>query len=286
MTASRSFLTSSNVNTNLSELGVFSLVGAFDYFDPIDGILPVCEFNEAVNNKLVKLGQITHDARTILSNKTNRQIIDHAGKIQTHIQQNSAQFLSYMQFNQLLDESSPAKALLFCIDEFTEQTGVDGQGTWRKADSFSVLALSLIANMYANFWKSIDEFGINSNCDWNFRHYEWFIQFDHLAQEAIDHASNELITEAENDVETKSLASKVVHPDHIVAHYIDFMLAQYETCRADNKRFVFKAYTNAYIASELSAEEVYMMGSDKCLNSLLKQWRDYRKDHPDWQNKQ
>ena len=283
MTASRSFLTSSNIDTNQSELGIFSLVGAFDYFDPQNGILPECEFNEAVNNKLLKLSHIAQDARKILVNKTSQQIVDHAAKIQSHISQNSAHFLSYMRFNQLLDESSPAKALLFCIDDFTEQSDTDKNSKWSKADSFSVLALSLIANMYSNFWKSINEFGINSNSDWNFRHYEWFIQFDHLAKEAIDHASNELIGDSEHTPEQSCDGTKVVHPDHIIAHYIDFMLAQHEKCQTEKKRFVFKAYTNAYIASELDDEEIYMMGSDKCLNSLLKHWRDYRRANPDWQ---
>lgn len=284
MSASRSFLTSSNAELSPSELGVFSLAGAFDYFDPHDGIMPECEFNLAVNNKLVKLGHIAHDARKILAKRTSHEIKDHARRIQAHISQNSTYFLNYMRFNQLLDESSPAKALLFCIDDFMEQAESESKGNWTKADSFSVLALSLIANMYANFWKSISEFGINSNSDWNFRHYEWFIQFDHLAKEAIDHASNELMTDAGNTTDGQEPESKVVRPDHIIAHYIDFMLAQYEKCQAEKKRFVFKAYTNAYIASELNEEEIYMMGSDKCLNSLLKQWRDYRRVNPEWQN--
>lgn len=284
MATSRSFLSNADTEVDQSELGNFSLVGAFDYFDPQNGILPECEFNTAVNNKLVQLKHIVEDARKILANKSSYQIVEQAEKIQTHIRQNSPYFLSYMRFNQLLDESSPAKALLFCIDDFTEQTKNDEQTAWSKTESFTVLALSLIANMYANFWKSINEYGINSNSDWNFRHYEWFIQFDHLAKEAIDHASNELMTETDCNSDEQDVASKVVHPDHIIAHYIDFMLAQYEKCRADKKRFVFKAYTNAYIASELNDEEIYMMGSDKCLNSLLKHWRDYRRSNPDWQN--
>ena len=284
MATSRSFLSNAGTEVDQSELGNFSLVDAFGYFDPQNGILPECEFNNAVNNKLEQLKHIVQDARKILANRSSHQIVDQAEKIQTHIRQNSPYFLSYMRFNQLLDESSPAKALLFCIDEFTEQTKSDEQAAWSKAESFTVLALSLIANMYANFWKSINEYGINSNSDWNFRHYEWFIQFDHLAKEAIDHASKELMAEANCNSDEQEIDSKVVHPDHIIAHYIDFMLGQHEKCRADKKRFVFKAYTNAYIASELNDEEIYMMGSDKCLNSLLKHWRDYRRTNPDWQN--
>ena len=284
MATSRSFLTSSNTEVEQSELGNFSLVDAFDYFDPHDGMLPECEFNGAVNNKLIQLRHIVQDARKILANRTSHEIKQQAEKIQAHIHQNSNYFLRYMRFNQLLDETSPAKALLFCIDDFTEQTALDDKATWSKTDSFTVLALSLVANMYANFWKSINEFGINSNSDWNFRHYEWFIQFDHLAKEAIDHASKELMTEQDSENDNDEISTKVVHPDHIIAHYIDFMLAQHEKCQSENKRFVFKAYTNAYIASELSNEEIYMMGSEKCLNTLLKHWRDYRNTHPDWQN--
>ncbi len=284
MTTSRGFLNVASNDIEQSQLGNFSLVGAFDFFDPLTGILPECEFNIAVNNKLTKLNHIVQDARKILTNRDSKQIVGQAEKIQYHISQNSPYFLRYMRFNQLLDESSPAKALLFCIDDLIEQFDTSEHGFWNKADCFSVLALSLIANMYANFWKSINEYGINSNSDWNFRHYEWFIQFDHLAQEAIDHASNELMADQEKSSEHLHEHEKVVRPDHIVASYIDFMLAEYEKARSEKKRFVFKAITNVYINKELNDEEIYMMGSEKCLNSLLKHWRDYRKANEDWQN--
>ena len=284
MATSRSFFDAANSDPEQSQLGNFSLVGAFAYFDPINGIVPECEFNYAVNSKLVKLRHIVDDARKILSDRTSRQIVAQAEKIQSHISQNSPYFLRYLRFNQLLDESSPAKALLFCIDDLIDQPNPEEQECWSKADCFSVLALSLVANMYANFWKSINEFGINSNSDWNFRHYEWFIQFDHLAKEAIDQASNELMDDQDEASQTQIEANKIVRPDHIIANYIDYMLLEHEKSIVENKRFVFKAATSNYIDTQLNNEEIYMMGSDKCLNSLLKFWRDYRKANVNWQN--
>ena len=284
MAASRGFLNVPSNDVEQSQLGNFSLVGAFDFFDPVNGILPECEFNTAVNNKLTKLSHVVQDARKILANRDSKQIVAQAEKIQFHISQNSPYFLRYMRFNQLLDESSPAKALLFCIDDLIEQFDTSEHGFWNKADCFSVLALSLIANMYANFWKSINEFGINSNSDWNFRHYEWFIQFDHLAQEAINHASRELMGDQQSDEQLPQEHEKIVRPDHIIASYIDFMIAEHEKAQANKRRFVFKAVTNVYISKKLNDEEIYMMGSEKCLNSLLKHWRDYRKANEDWQN--
>ena len=283
MATSRSLFSTPKSDSDQSQLGIFSLVGAFDYFDPVNGILPECTFNHAVNNKLTKLREIVADARKILASRSGKQIVNQAEKIQSHIGQNSPYFLRYMRFNQLLDESSPAKALLFCIDDLIEQPSADRIESWSKADCFSVLALSLIANMYANFWKSINEFGINSNSDWNFRHYEWFIQFDHLAKEAIDQASNELIDKQDEQPTVHSETNKVVRPDHIIARYIDYMLAEHTKLTAEGTRFVFKAATNQFIDSYLNNEEIYMMGSEKCLNSLLKYWRDYRKTNADWQ---
>ena len=283
MATSRSFFDAQNNDPDQSQLGNFSLVGAFDYFDPVNGIVPECEFNYAVNSKLIKLRHIVDDARKILINRTSRQIIDQAEEIQTHISKNAPYFLRYLRFNQLLDESSPAKALLFCIDDLIDQPNSEEQEIWTKADCFSVLALSLVANMYANFWKSINEFGINSNSDWNFRHYEWFIQFDHLAKEAIDQASNELMDNHDDASQGQSESNKIVRPDHIIANYIDYMLLEYEKSVVENKRFVFKAATSNYIDTQLNNEEIYMMGSDKCLNSLLKFWRDYRKANVNWQ---
>ena len=271
-----------NSYTSQSQLGQFSLPGAFDYYDPFSGVLPICEFDETVNASLKQLNSIVQDARKILQNRNTEEIIQQAERIQLHLNDNFSHFIRYMRFTQLLDNDSPSKMLLFCIDDLTGPSDSDQKKAWNKSECFSILALSLAANMYANFWKSINEFGINSSAKANIRHYEWFTQFSSLAQEAMDHASTELITDHQEDEREKS--ERIVRPDHIVAHYIDYMLSEHVKHKKQNKRFVYKTVTVQFIENELNDEEIFMMGLDKCLNCLLKHWRDYRKSHDNWQN--
>lgn len=284
MATSRGFLNVSDNSTEQTELGDFSLAGAFDFFDPLSGILPVCEFNYTINDTLTRLNHIVQDARKMLSDRDSKQIIQQAETIQHHINQNSSHFLRYLRFSQLLDEASPSKALLFCIDDLCGQSDTDKHESWSKANCFSILALSLVANMYTNFWKSVNELGINSKNEWNIRHYEWFINYETLAQEAINHASKELIADHDSNHNSSNNDGRIVEPNYIVAQYIDYMLAEFEKNRSQEGRFVFKTVTAQFIDDELNEEQIYMMGSDKCLNSLLKHWREYRKIHSNWQD--
>ena len=74
---------------------------------------------------------------------------------------------------------------------------------------------------------------------------------------------------------------RIVRPDVIIANYLQHMVSEAHKNREKNTRFVYKDATRMYIQESLTDEEVFMMGTETCLNTLLKHWRDYRKTHPD-----
>lgn len=83
-----------------------------------------------------------------------------------------------------------------------------------------------------------------------------------------------------NHVDANS-GQRIVRPDVIIANYLNHMITQADQNRESNTRFVYKDATRKYIEECLSDEEVFMMGVETCLNTLLKHWRDYRKTHPE-----